>query len=97
MISLDAYRIKSPTGALNFLAWAGGTTLSNNTGTSMHDQNVLGFPRGNGTGNGWEEGLNGSSDFDLFEFYLGTGGVGSSSIGSEQGYTMNNVFRTAGA
>ena len=95
-ISIDAYRIKSPTGALNFLAWAGGTTLSNNTGQSLHDQNG-GYPRGNGTGNGWEEGLNGSSDFDLFEFYLGSGGVGSSPFGSESGATMNNVFRTTGA
>jgi hypothetical protein len=96
-IPFDAYRIKSPTGALNFANWSGGPAISNNGGQSIHDLNLPGFPRGNGTGNGWEEGLAGSSNFDLMEFYLGAGGVGSSSLGTEQGITMNNVFQTAGA
>jgi hypothetical protein len=96
-IPFDAYRIRSPGGRLNFANWSGGPLISNNGGQSIHDLNLPGFPRGNGTGNGWEEGLNGSSDFDLTEFYLGTGGVGTSTLGAEQGITMNNIFRTGGA
>ena len=96
-VPFDAYRIRSTSGALNFANWSGGTSLSNNGGQSLHDLNLPGFPRGNGTGNGWEEALVGSSDFDLTELYLGSGGVGVSQLGTEQGITMNNVFRTAGA
>ena len=77
-IPFDAYRIRVPRGALNFANWSGGTVaIATTAAQSIHDQNLLGFPRGNGTGNGWEEALDGSSDFDLIEFYLGTGGVGS--------------------
>jgi hypothetical protein len=96
-ISFDAYRIRSASGALNFANWSGGPALSNNGGQSIHDLNLPGFPRGNGTGNGWEEALTGSSDTDLSELYLGPGGIGNSQLGTEQGISMNNVFRTSGA
>jgi hypothetical protein len=95
-IPIDGYRIRSPAGRLNFANWSGGPLISNNGGVSLHDQNIIGFNRGNGTGNGWEEALPGSSDFDLLELNLNSGGTVNSSLGSEQGITMANVFRTGG-
>jgi hypothetical protein len=43
-VHLDYYSISSAGSALNKASW-----------TSLQDQNLAGFPAGNGTGNGWEE------------------------------------------
>jgi hypothetical protein len=43
-VNLDYYEISSAGSSLNRASW-----------TSLQDQNLPGFPAGNGTGNGWEE------------------------------------------
>jgi hypothetical protein len=98
-VPIDAYRIRSASGALNRNNWWGGGATgvcAPNCGQSIHDQNITGFPVGNGTGNGWEEGP-GSTNNELVEWYLGTGGVGSSMLGPGQVVTMNNIFQIGGA
>ncbi len=60
-IDINAYEILSP-----------GASLDPTDGTgwsSLQDQNLVSFPAGNGTGNGWEEG-GGVSTSDLTETYL---------------------------
>ena len=63
-IDLKYYEIASSSGALAPGGW-----------TSLQDQNLPGFPAGNGTGNGWEE-SGGSSASILAESYL----LGSSNL-----------------
>src|SRR5262245_57824822 len=43
-VNIDYYEIKSASGALNANTWS-----------SLQQQNLSGFPGGNGTGNGWEK------------------------------------------
>ena len=74
-IPFDAYRIRSTAGSLNVMqlvGWQGNSLpCAPNCGQSLHDQPVAGFPVGNGTGNGWEEGP-GSSNKELSEWFLGS-------------------------
>jgi hypothetical protein len=44
-VEIDYYSVTSASGALNKNGWS-----------SLQDQNLAGFPAGNGSGNGWEEG-----------------------------------------
>jgi hypothetical protein len=57
-VNVDYYQVTSATGALNSTAW-----------NSFQEQNVAGFPAGNGTGNGWEQ-FGGSSANVIGESYL---------------------------
>jgi hypothetical protein len=97
-ISFDAYEIRSAAGSLNRDNWWGaGSQAAKNGGQSIHDQTITGFPSGTiGNGNGWEEGP-GSTDNEISEWFLGPGGVGTSSLGAGQAITMNNVFRPGAA
>ena len=47
-----------------------GNTLNTASWTSLQDQNLAGFPAGNGTGNGWEEdgGSRGSRDWRIVPY-----------------------------
>lgn len=66
-VNIDYYEIKSTSGALNAVAW-----------NSLQEQNLPGYPAGNGTGNGWEQ-AGGSSSTVVGESYLtGSSGVGNS-------------------
>ena len=57
-MNIDYYEITSATGALNATAW-----------NSFQEQNLAGFPAGNGSGNGWEQ-FGGSSSSVIGESYL---------------------------
>jgi hypothetical protein len=105
-IAMDSYRIRSPSGSLNFAAWAGtGANPTNpatkNGGQSIHDRNpiISGFPTGVGTGSGWEEGT-GSSNTEIREYFLGpTPGPEppmTSTLNGGSAITMNNVFQVGG-
>jgi hypothetical protein len=96
-ISLDAYRIRSDAGSLNRDNWWGdGAGGSANGGQSLRDQNLVGFPGSSGNGAGWEEGP-GSTDNELVEWLLGSGGVNSSALAEGQSITMENIFRPGSA
>ncbi len=78
-IDFKYYEIASATGSLDPDAWS-----------SLQEQNLSGFPAGNGTGNGWEE-AGGVSDNILAESYL----VGSSLLASGQKVNLGAPFVTA--
>jgi hypothetical protein len=80
-VPVDYYEITSASGA-----------LKTNTWTSLQDQNLAGFPAGNGTGNGWEE-AGGSSANILSESYL----TGNSSVSNNGSVSLGPAFNTAGA
>jgi hypothetical protein len=98
-ITLDAYEIRSAAGSLNVNNWWGaGAQGAKNGGQSIHDQTIAGFPSGNGTGNGWEEGP-GSSNNEITEWFLGAApqaGQGSSTLAGGASITMNGVFQVGG-
>jgi hypothetical protein len=86
-VHIDYYEITSSTPALNATAW-----------NSLQEQNLPGFPAGNGTGNGWEQ-FGGSSSTVIGESYLtGTSGVANNTtigLGAafNVGSAQNLVFR----
>lgn len=80
-ISIDYYNIKSTGGALNPVAW-----------NSLQEQNLAGFPAGNGSGNGWEQ-AGGSSSTAIGESYL----TGNSSVGSGINVGLGGAFNVGGA
>ncbi len=80
-VQVDYYEIKSVGGSLKPATW-----------TSLQDQNLAGFPAGNGSGNGWEEG-GGIAAGVLSESYL----TGSSSVGAAATVNLGAAFNTAGA
>jgi hypothetical protein len=80
-IHLDYYEISSAAGALKPSTW-----------TSLQDQNLAGFPAGNGTGNGWEE-AGGSSTGILSESYL----TGNSSMNNATTVSLGQAFTAGGA
>jgi hypothetical protein len=80
-IRLDYYQITSA-----------GNALKANTWTSLQDQNLAGFPAGNGSGNGWEE-AGGSSTGVLSESFL----TGNSSAANGSTINLGAAFNTAGA
>ena len=57
-VNIDYYEVTSAGNALNSTAW-----------NSFQEQNLAGFPAGNGSGNGWEQ-AGGSSSGVLSESYL---------------------------
>jgi hypothetical protein len=63
------------------------TTLNTSSWTSLQDQNLAGFPAGNGTGNGWEED-GGSRGSVLSESYL----TGNSAVISGSTVTLGAAF-----
>lgn len=81
-IFIDYYEIVSASNSLTAVGWS-----------SLQDQNLAGFPAGNGNGNGWEEagGSTGSSTRVLSESYL-TGN--SEVIGSPVG--LGAAFKVGG-
>ena len=96
-IALDGYEIRSAAGSLNRNNWwGGGANPTKDGGQSIHDQTIANFPSGLGNGNGWEEGP-GSTDNEISEWFLGPGGVGSSTLQGGESITMNGIFRTGGA
>jgi hypothetical protein len=102
-VPIDAYRIRSAAGVLNRDAWWGNgpQPAALNGGQSIHDQPIGGFPRGIGTGNGWEEGP-GSTNKELVEWFLGAvggnppAGQGSSTLMPGQAVTLNGIFQVGG-
>lgn len=80
-INIDYYQITSA-----------GNALKANTWTSLQDQNLAGFPAGNGSGNGWEE-AGGSGTGVLSESFL----TGSSSAANASTINLGAAFNTAGA
>jgi hypothetical protein len=61
---IDYYEIKSAAGSLR-----------RNTWNSLQDQNLAGFPAGNGTGNGWEEAGGGGNNVLAENFLTGNSAV----------------------
>jgi hypothetical protein len=57
-VNIDYYEITSASGALSATAWS-----------SLQEQNLAGFPAGNGSGNGWEQ-FGGASSRVVGESYL---------------------------
>jgi hypothetical protein len=80
-IPIDYYEITSASGA-----------LKTNTWTSLQDQNLAGFPAGNGSGNGWEE-AGGSTANVLSESFL----TGNSTVANSGSVSLGAAFNTAGA
>jgi len=80
-LHIDFYEITSAGGALKANTWS-----------SLQDQNLPGFPAGNGAGNGWEEN-GGSSAGRLGESYL----AGNSLIANGANVDLGPAFKSAGA
>jgi hypothetical protein len=68
-VRIDYYEISSVAGSLR-----------RNTWTSLQDQNLAGFPPGNGTGNGWEEGGGGGNNVLSENFLTGNSIVNNGAI-----------------
>jgi hypothetical protein len=80
-VAIDYYEITSASGALVRGSW-----------TSLQDQNLAGFPAGNGSGNGWEEG-GGGGNGALSESHL----TGNSLVNNAANIGLGAAFNTAGA
>ncbi|MFO0788623.1 MAG: PEP-CTERM sorting domain-containing protein [Pirellulales bacterium] len=80
-INIDYYNIKSAGSALNATAW-----------NSLQEQNLAGFPAGNGSGNGWEQ-AGGSSATAIGESYL----TGNSAVGANANIGLGGAFNVGGA
>lgn len=80
-VNIDYYEIKSTGNALNVAGW-----------NSLKDQNLVGFPAGNGTGNGWEE-AGGSGPGVLSESYL----ISNSSFAAGTNIGLGGAFNVGGA
>jgi hypothetical protein len=81
-IRLDYYKIDSTGGsALNATAW-----------NSLQEQNLPGFPAGNGSGNGWEQ-FGGSSSSVIGESYL----QGNSLVSNNTTIGLGAAFNVGGA
>jgi hypothetical protein len=80
-VNVDYYQVTSATGALNSTAW-----------NSLQEQNVAGFPAGNGSGNGWEQ-FGGSSANVIGESYL----TGSSDVSNNAAINLGAAFNVGGA
>jgi hypothetical protein len=78
---IDYYEITSASGALKANTWS-----------SLQDQNLAGFPAGNGSGNGWEE-AGGASANVLSESFL----TGNSTVANNATVGLGAAFNTAGA
>ncbi|RIK80720.1 MAG: hypothetical protein DCC67_09005 [Planctomycetota bacterium] len=80
-VQIDYYEITSASGALNATAW-----------NSLQEQNLAGFPAGNGTGNGWEQ-AGGSGAGVISEGYL----TGSSGVAHGANIGIGAAFNPGGA
>jgi hypothetical protein len=80
-VAVDYYEITSTAGSLNRTTWS-----------SLQDQNAAGFPAGNGSGNGWEEG-GGGGNLALSESYL----TGNSVVNPNASVGLGAAFTTSGA
>ncbi len=76
---IDSYGVYSTSASLDPASW-----------NSLQDQNLPGFPAGNGTGNGWEEGGQSSAE-GLGEAYL----LGSSVVSAGATISLGNIYDTA--
>src|SRR5262249_12491269 len=73
-------------------AFNGGNTLSATNWNSLQQQNLAGFPAGNGTGTGWEKA--GGSDSNLIsETYL----TGNSIVADGASISLGAAFNVGGA
>jgi hypothetical protein len=79
-VRIDYYEIKSTAGALNATAW-----------NSLQEQNLPGFPAGNGSGNGWEQ-AGGSTANVIGESYL----VADSSVGTSTPVGLGAAYNIGG-
>jgi hypothetical protein len=80
-VAIDYYEITSASNALNATAW-----------NSLQEQNLAGFPAGNGSGNGWEQ-FGGSDAGVIGESYL----TGNSSVANNATIGLGNAYNVAGA
>lgn len=80
-VPIDYYEVTSTSGALNATAW-----------NSLQEQNLAGFPTGNGTGNGWEQ-FGGSTSQAIGESYL----TGSSAVANGGTINLGGAFNVGGA
>ncbi|HEX6963715.1 MAG TPA: PEP-CTERM sorting domain-containing protein [Lacipirellula sp.] len=78
-VQIDFYQITSASGALKADTW-----------TSLQDQNLAGFPAGNGSGNGWEE-AGGSDTGNLTEAFL----TGNSAVAGSATINLGQAYNTA--
>jgi hypothetical protein len=69
-----------------------GTSLNKTTWSSFQDQNLAGFPAGNGSGNGWEE-AGGASSSVLSESFLN----GSSQLAAAANVGLGTAFSVGSA
>jgi hypothetical protein len=79
-VNIDYYEIKSASGALNATAW-----------NSLQEQNLAGFPAGNGSGNGWEQ-AGGSNSNVVAESYL----TGNSAVGNSATVGLGAAYNVGG-
>ncbi len=80
-VNVDYYQVTSAGSALNAVGWS-----------SLQDQNLAGFPAGNGTGNGWEQ-AGGSGAKVLSESFL----TGNSAVGGAASIGLGAAFNVGGA
>jgi hypothetical protein len=79
-VRLDYYDITSPGSALSAAGW-----------NSLQDQNLAGFPAGNGTGNGWEQ-AGAASAKAIGESFL----TGKSTLANGQTLSLGAAFNVGG-
>jgi hypothetical protein len=79
-VNVDYYEIKSASGALNATAW-----------NSLQEQNLAGYPAGNGSGNGWEQ-AGGSNSTVVSESYL----TGNSAVGNSATVGLGAAYNVGG-
>jgi hypothetical protein len=79
-VNIDYYEVTSTGSALNATAW-----------NSLQEQNLAGFPAGNGTGNGWEQ-AGGSNAKIVSESYL----TGNSAISDNATIGLGTPFNVGG-
>jgi hypothetical protein len=78
--NVDCYEIESAAGALNATAW-----------NNLQEQNLTGFPAGNGSGNGWEQ-FGGSNSNVLGETFL----TGTSAVSDNASIPLGAAFNAGG-
>jgi len=81
-VTLDAYQIGSTSGSLLAANW-----------NSLQDQNLAGFPAGNGTGNGWEQDASSGANQILESYLLGESTLINGATGS---IPLGNLYKISG-
>jgi hypothetical protein len=79
-LNIDYYEIESASGALNATTW-----------NSLQEQNLAGFPAGNGSGNGWEQ-FGGSNSNVIGEAFL----TGTSALANDANLALGAAFNPGG-